>query len=66
MERRHAFVGLTSSLLSSERASLSQTSLSSCWLAQDGRAAGTDDDGLGVGEDGGDCEATGALDIHEE
>jgi hypothetical protein len=60
------FWGLASSLLSTERASLSQTSLSTSWLAQDGRAAGADDNGLCVGEDGGDSEAAGALDIHEE
>ena len=60
------FWGLASSLLSTERASLSQTSLSTCWLAEDGRAAGADDNGLCVGEDGGDGEAAGALDIHEE
>lgn len=35
-------------------------------MAQNGGAALADDDGLGVGEDGGDCEAAGALDIHEE
>jgi len=35
-------------------------------LAENGRAAGADDDGLCVREDGGDGEAAGALDIHEE
>jgi hypothetical protein len=35
-------------------------------LAQDGGASLADDDGLGVREDGGDGEAAGALDIHEE
>jgi len=35
-------------------------------LAENGRAAGADDDGLCVGEDGGDGKAAGALDIHEE
>ena len=57
---------LTSSLLSSERTSLGQTSLSTCRLAEDSRAAGANNDGLCVREDGGDCEAAGALDIHEE
>jgi len=53
-------------LLSPEGAALSQTSLSTCWLTENGRAAGADDDCLCVGENGGDCEAAGALDIHEE
>jgi hypothetical protein len=53
-------------LLSSERAALGQTGLSTGRLAQDGRAAGADDDGLCVGEDGGDGEAARALDVHEE
>lgn len=53
-------------LLSSERAALCETSLSSGRLAQNGRASSTDDNGLGVREDGGDGEAAGALDIHEE
>lgn len=53
-------------LLSPERASLCQTGLSSGWLAENGRAAGTDDDGLCVREDGGDGKAAGALDVHEE
>jgi hypothetical protein len=59
-------VYLTSCLLSSERASLGQTSLSTSWLAEDCRAAGADDNSLCVREDGGDGEATGALNIHEE
>jgi hypothetical protein len=33
---------------------------------QDLRAALADNDGLCVREDGGDCEAAGALDVHEE
>jgi len=53
-------------LLSSERAALGQTGLATCGLAEHGRAAGADDDGLCVREDGGDGEAAGALDIHEE
>jgi hypothetical protein len=55
-----------SRLLAAERAALGQTGLATGGLAQNGGAAGTDDDGLGVGEDGGDGEATGALDVHEE
>ncbi len=54
------------SLLSPERAALCETSLSTGWLAENGRAAGADDNCLGVREDGGDGEAAGALDIHEE
>lgn len=55
-----------SSLLSSERATLGESGLTTGRLAQDGSAALADDDGLGVGEDGGDDEAAGALDVHEE
>lgn len=55
-----------SRLLPAEGAALSQTGLATGGLAQDGGAAGADDDGLGVREDGGDGEATGALDVHEE
>jgi len=55
-----------SSLLSAERASLGESGLSSRWLAENGRAAGADDDGLCVGEDSGDGEAAWALDVHEE
>lgn len=55
-----------SSLLSSERATLGESGLATGRLAQDGGAALADDNGLGVGEDGGDDEAAGALDVHEE
>jgi len=55
-----------SRLLPAERAALSQTGLATGGLAEDSRAAGADNDGLGVREDGGDGEATGALDVHEE
>ena len=55
-----------SNLLAAERAALSKTGLSSCWLAEDGGASGADDNGLGVGEDSGDGEASWALDVHEE
>lgn len=54
------------SLLSSERATLCETGLTTGRLAEDGGAASADDNGLGVGEDGGDGEAAGALDVHEE
>jgi len=53
-------------LLPSERASLGESGLATGGLAEDGGAAGADDDGLGVGEDGGDGETAGALDVHEE
>lgn len=53
-------------LLPPERASLGQSSLTTGGLAENGRAAGADDDGLGVREDGGDVEAAGALNVHEE
>lgn len=53
-------------LLSPERAALGKTGLATGGLAEDLGAAGADDDGLGVGEDGGDGEAAGALDVHEE
>jgi hypothetical protein len=53
-------------LLSSEGAALCETGLSASRLAEDGRAASADDDGLCVREDSGDCEAARALDIHEE
>jgi hypothetical protein len=55
-----------SRLLPSERASLGQTGLATGRLAENGGAALADDDSLGVGEDGGDGEAAGALDVHEE
>jgi hypothetical protein len=54
------------SLLSSERAALGQSGLSSRRLAEHSCASLADDDGLGVGEDGGDREAAGALDVHKE
>ncbi len=53
-------------LLPPERAALREPGLATGRLAEDGRAALADDDGLGVGENGGDGEAAGALDVHEE
>lgn len=53
-------------LLSSERAPLSQTSLSSCWLAKNGRASCANNDSLCVREDGCDGEAAWTLDVHEK
>jgi hypothetical protein len=54
------------SLLLAERAALGKACFSTCGLAEDGRAASTDDDGLCVRENGGDREAAGALDVHEK
>jgi len=53
-------------LLSPERAALGESGLTTGRLAKDLRATGADNDGLCVGEDGGDGEATRALDVHEE
>lgn len=53
-------------LLSAERAALGESGLATGGLAEDGRASLADDNGLGVREDGGDGEAAGALDVHEE
>jgi len=53
-------------LLSPERASLGQTCLTTSGLAEHGRAASADDDGLSVREDRRDGEAARALDVHEE
>lgn len=53
-------------LLPSERAALGQSCLTTGGLAEDSGASLADDDSLGVGEDGGDGEASWALDVHEE
>jgi hypothetical protein len=53
-------------LLSPEGAALGKSGLATGRLAEDCRAAGADDDRLCVREDGGDGEAAGALDVHEE
>lgn len=53
-------------LLSPERAALGESGLTTGRLAKDLRAAGADDDGLCVGEDGGDGKAAWALDVHEK
>lgn len=52
--------------LATEAASLRQSGLSSGGLAEHNIAGSAEDDGLGVGEDGGDVKAAGALDVHEE
>lgn len=52
--------------LLTERAALGQASLTTGGLRENLSARAADDDGLGVGEDGGDGEATRALDVHEE
>jgi len=53
-------------LLPPERAPFSQPCFATSGLAQDLRATCADDDALGMRENGGDCEAAGALDVHEE
>lgn len=53
-------------LLPPKRTSLRQSRFPARRLAQHGAAAAADDDGLGVREDGGDGEAAGAFDVHEE
>ena len=53
-------------LLPPERAPFRQPRFPSRRLTQYGRASSADDDGLGVRENGGDGEAAGALDVHEE
>lgn len=65
-EKRNSPARQGDHLLSPERAALGESRLATSGLAENGRAALADDDGLGVGEDGGDCEAAGALDVHEE
>jgi len=52
-------------LLPSETATLSQPGSASSGLAEDGGAAGADNNGLGVAENRGDPVAARALDIHE-
>jgi len=49
-----------------ERAALRQARLAAGRLAEHGRAAAAEDDGLGVAEDGGYAETARALDVHEE
>ena len=49
-----------------ERRTLSQSRLTTGRLAEDACACTAKDNGLCVREDGGDCEAAGALDVHEE
>merc|ERR1712048_296236 len=63
---RHRPTPLSRRLLSAERAALGEAGLTTGGLAEDRRAAGAHNDGLGVREDGGDVEAAGALDVHEE
>jgi len=62
-EKRRSRIG---PLLPPKRAALGQPGLATSRLAENGRATLADDDGLGVGEDGGDRETAGALDVHEE
>lgn len=48
-----------------EAAAFGETSLASSWSAQDGAAVGAGNHCLAVAEDGGDIEASLALDVHE-
>lgn len=66
MRRRKADKDPEIRLLSPEGAALGKSGLATGRLAEDCRAAGADDDRLCVREDGGDGEAAGALDVHEE
>eukprot|EP00178_Gracilaria_changii_P013258 TRINITY_DN37472_c0_g5_i1.p1 TRINITY_DN37472_c0_g5~~TRINITY_DN37472_c0_g5_i1.p1 ORF type:complete len:243 (+),score=14.38 TRINITY_DN37472_c0_g5_i1:106-834(+) len=52
--------------LLTEGASLRESRLPAGGLAQDGRARSAHHDSLGVAENGGDVEASGALHVHEE
>ena len=54
-----------SNLLSSERTTFSQSSLTTSWLTQDSGTFVTGNSGLSVGEDGGDGHTTWAFDIQE-
>lgn len=51
--------------LPSETAALGEAGLASGWCAEDCAAVGAGHDCLAMTEDGGDVEATLALDIHE-
>lgn len=53
-------------LLSSERAALGESGLTAGGLAKDSRARAASHNGLSVRKDGGDVDATGALNVHEE
>ena len=53
-------------LLSPEGAAFGKSGFATSRLAEDSCAALANDDGLGVGENGRDGEATRALDVHEE
>ena len=48
-----------------ETAALGKAGLASSWCAEDGAAVGAGHDCLAMAEDGGDVEATLALDVHE-
>lgn len=52
--------------LSTVAASLGKSSLAAGGLAEHNIAGSAQDDGLGVAKYGGDLEASGALDVHEE
>lgn len=48
-----------------ERATLRELCTAASGSAEDGVAGSAKDDGVSVGEDGGDTHAAGALDVHE-
>ena len=52
--------------LSTVAASLGKSGLAAGGLAEHNIAGAAEDDGLGVAKYGGDLEASGALDVHEE
>lgn len=52
-------------LLSSERGSIGQLGLTTGWLGKHSGTRVASDSSLCVGEDGGDVETAGTLDIHE-
>ena len=64
--RRYRLCKISNLRLLTERAALGQTGLTTGGLRENLGAGSADDNGLGVREDGGDGEATGALDVHEE
>lgn len=49
-----------------KKPTLGELGLTAGWLAENGSARAALDDGRRVGEDGGDLEAAGALNVHEE
>lgn len=65
VQRFYIFITSPKYLLLSERAALGQFGLTTGWLAQDSGARVASNSGLGVGEDGGDGQASWALNVQE-